>query len=170
MKIQSSLHKHRNTKSSRGFSVPNTMMGFTLMELLIGMMIVAIVAALAYPAYTKHIVTTQRTAATSSLMDIAARQEHYFFDNKRYAGDLQVLAYSDDPVAYVAMNGDQTNNAKGIYKVGVAPPTDGCPVSTCYLLKAEPQQNQVKDSECGSFILKSTGERNTTGTRSESCW
>lgn len=59
--------------------------GFTLIELMITAAIVAILAAVAYPAYTSHVRKGYRAAAQSYLMDLAQKQTPYLLDNRAYA-------------------------------------------------------------------------------------
>jgi type IV pilus assembly protein PilE len=59
--------------------------GFTLIELMITVAIVGILAAVAYPAYTSHIIKGSRAAAKAQMMDIANRQQQYLLANRTYA-------------------------------------------------------------------------------------
>lgn len=58
--------------------------GFTLTELMIATAIVAILAAIAYPSYTQHMIRARRSAAQSFMMDIANRQQQRFLDARSY--------------------------------------------------------------------------------------
>jgi type IV pilus assembly protein PilE len=78
--------------------------GVTLLELMIVVAIVAMIAAFAYPSYTQYIVNTKRTAATSTLLQIADRQQQFFMDNKRYANNLTDLGLGANPL-WVADDG-----------------------------------------------------------------
>ena len=49
--------------------------GVTLIELMITVVIVAILAAIAYPSYTQYVLRSHRTAAKTALHDMASRQE-----------------------------------------------------------------------------------------------
>lgn len=68
--------------------------GFTLIELLVAVAIVGILASIAYPSYVRHVVTSNRAAAQSHMMDIAQRQAEYLLDNRQYAADLTTLGLS----------------------------------------------------------------------------
>lgn len=71
-------------------SAPRTR-GFTLIELMITAAIVAILAAVAYPAYTSHVRKAHRAAAQSFLMDLAQKQTQYLLDNRAYAPTVAAL-------------------------------------------------------------------------------
>lgn len=81
------------TSDSRRFRLR----GFTLIELMIGIAIVAVLAAIAFPSYLQYLVKGRRAAAQSALMDIAQRQQQYLLDVRSYAPDLQTLNVSISP-------------------------------------------------------------------------
>jgi type IV pilus assembly protein PilE len=66
--------------------------GFTLIELMITVAIVALLAAVAYPAYTSHIIKGKRAAAKAQIMDIANREQQYLLANRTYADKTQLEA------------------------------------------------------------------------------
>src|SRR4051812_25160515 len=59
--------------------------GFTLIELMIATAIVAILAAVAYPAYTRYIIKANRASAQAQMLDIANRQQQFLLANRAYA-------------------------------------------------------------------------------------
>jgi len=71
--------------------------GFTLIELMITVAIVAILAAIAYPSYTQYVIRGHRAAAQAEMMDIANRQQQFFLANRVYASSLDDLGYSVPP-------------------------------------------------------------------------
>lgn len=93
--------------------------GVTLIELLVAVALVAILAGVAYPAYTRHLVRSHRASAQTVLSDIAQRQQQYLMDNRAFAttpaalgvnvpGDLagrysfQITADASMPPSYTA--------------------------------------------------------------------
>jgi len=56
--------------------------GFTLIELMIAVAVVAILAMIAVPTYTAQMVKGRRSAAEAVLLDIAQRQQQYFLDSR----------------------------------------------------------------------------------------
>ena len=59
--------------------------GFTLIELMIVVAIVAILAAVAWPSYTDYITRGRIPEATSGLSTKRVQSEQYFQDNRTYA-------------------------------------------------------------------------------------
>lgn len=67
--------------------------GFTLIELMVSLVVVAILAAIAYPAYQDHMRKGRRAAAQAFLVDAASRQQQYLLDARTYAvGDGAIAA------------------------------------------------------------------------------
>jgi type IV pilus assembly protein PilE len=60
--------------------------GFTLIEVLITVAIVAILAMVALPAYNQYILRANITEAASGLSDMRVKLEQYFQDQRTYAG------------------------------------------------------------------------------------
>jgi len=60
--------------------------GFTLIELMVVVAIIAILASIAIPAYSDYVVRSKIPDATSALSTTRVRLEQYFQDNRTYAG------------------------------------------------------------------------------------
>ena len=58
--------------------------GFTLIELMIAMVVVALLAAVAYPAYTSHVRRGKIAAALGELSAVRVRLEQFYQDNRHY--------------------------------------------------------------------------------------
>jgi type IV pilus assembly protein PilE len=63
-----------------------TQKGFTLLELMIVVIIVAILSAIAVPAYSNYVTRGKIPEATSTLAALRVQMEQYFQDNRTYAG------------------------------------------------------------------------------------
>ena len=66
--------------------------GFTLIELLIAMVVLAILATIAYPTYTEFVMRSRIIDATSQLNDYRTRMEQAFQDNRRYDNPAGICA------------------------------------------------------------------------------
>jgi type IV pilus assembly protein PilE len=58
--------------------------GFTLIELMIVVVIVAILATIAVPVYSDYVRRSQLTEAFNNLSDLQVKMEQYFQDNRNY--------------------------------------------------------------------------------------
>ena len=68
--------------------------GFTLIELMIVVAIVAILLAVALPAYQNQMIRGHRAAAKSEMLDIANRQQQFLLANRSYAATVAALGYT----------------------------------------------------------------------------
>lgn len=141
--------------------------GITLLELMIVVAIVAMIAAFAYPSYTEYVVNTKRTAATSTLLQVADRQQQYFMDNKRFTADLTDLGYQDNPM-WVSDDGSRVvaGDSEAVYVFGLVNVTP-----TEFLAFAVPVgPQQIRDTECGALTLNHARTRMAYGTDPDDCW
>ena len=60
--------------------------GFTLIELMVTIAIVAILASVALPSYTQYVVRGKLLEGKSSLLAMRTKMELYFQDNRSYVG------------------------------------------------------------------------------------
>lgn len=58
--------------------------GFTLIEVMITVAIIAIIAAVALPNYIEYLTRSRIVEAKTNLSDMRTRLEQYFFDNRAY--------------------------------------------------------------------------------------
>lgn len=66
--------------------IPNTQRGFTLIELMTVVVIVAILAAIAIPAYNDQVRKTRRATAKAELLDVVQVKERFHSLNGTYVG------------------------------------------------------------------------------------
>jgi type IV pilus assembly protein PilE len=140
--------------------------GVTLIEMMIVIVILALIASMAYPSYMNYVVDTKRTAATSILLQVADRQQQFFMDNKRFANDLTNLGFANNPLV-IADDGRTMANAadsESIYSVALSNVT-----ATTYTITAAPLNGQAaRDTECGSLTLNQTLTKGSDG--GSDCW
>lgn len=116
--------------------------GFTLIEVLVTVAIVAILAAIAIPNYSQYVQKTRRTDAQEKLLDMAAQQERWFFNNNQYTDNAANVGAAASKDGYYAVTITVTGT----------PPTQ-------YSLSAKPvsTRSQSSDSKCAEFIIDNTG-------------
>lgn len=123
--------------------------GFSLIELMIVVAVVAILAAIGYPAYLDQTRKAHRADAQALLMTVADRQQQFLLDTRAYAASTTALQVQV-PQA-VAQH----------YTVAVALGTDPVPTFTA---TATPVGHQAAD-KCGVLSLTQAGIRSPAG-----CW
>ncbi len=132
--------------------------GFTLIEILITIVIVAILAAIGYPIYTSYVRNSRRTAAVTALQRAATAEEKYYATHNAYASSLTALNYESNSVKV-------PSSTQYWYTMSASLDSEGN-----YILKAVPTGEQAND-ECGTYQLTSTGDKSVSGSESESkCW
>lgn len=70
--------------TSTELDTPMKSRGFTLIELMVTVAIVAILASIAVPSYREYIIRGQITEVVSALADARVRMEQHFQDNRDY--------------------------------------------------------------------------------------
>ena len=73
--------------------------GFTLIELMITVAIIAILSAVAYPSYTDYVRRGKITEAINVMSDVRVKMEQYFQDNRKYdaGGGACPVVLADTP-------------------------------------------------------------------------
>ena len=138
--------------------------GFTLIELLITVVILGILAAIAYPSYTKFMVQTRRSDAQIALTQAANQQERFFTVCNSYAPSVTAARPATcPPVPAGSGLGLSGFSPGGHYAISLAagPITaTTCSAFTCgYTLTADPGAvgTTGKQAGDGTFRIDSTG-------------
>lgn len=145
--------------------------GFTLVELMITVVIVGILAAVGYPAYTQYVTKANRSAAEGFMLQIASREEQYLADARTYTslfatvGDaLYMTPPSETTGKYTFTITVITLAADPNFIAGAALPQ--------YIITATPIGGQLaNDAKCGVLTLNSVGTKGENGSGSiADCW
>jgi type IV pilus assembly protein PilE len=140
-----------------------TQPGFTLIELMIVVAVVAILASIGIPSYRAYIKRAERAEARAAVLDMAQKQERYFSSNNVY------LAVPTPPTAAPANWNNFTGQSVAARKYDVTVALSGG--GTGYTISAAPSNGNT-DPDCGTFALTHTNSRTNTGntTPSAECW
>ncbi len=122
--------------------------GFTLIELMIVVAIIAIIAAIGYPAYGNYVIRGKRSEGRSTLLDAAALLERYYSDNNQYAA-----------LATVGIASTSENGHYNITQESLANSNQ------TYTLRATPT---FTDGDCGYLEITQAGDK--TSESGTTCW
>ena len=65
--------------------------GFTLLEIMVVVVLIAVLAAIGLPSYNDYIVRSRLGEAYANLSDMSTKLEQYFQDQRTYNGDAAAL-------------------------------------------------------------------------------
>ena len=129
--------------------------GFTLIEVMITVAVVAILAAIALPSYSQYILRARIADAAQGLSDMRLKMEQYFQDRRTYEGACETGTVAPPPVSPYF--------------------TYSCPVrsSTAYTVEAAGKAGT--SLAAFKFTIDQNNARRTTAvpagwTTSDSCW
>lgn len=138
--------------------------GFTLMEVLIALVVIAVLAAIAIPTWRNHLLRVRRAEARDALIALQAAQDRFFGRHARYATAAQLT--TPDGLAL------KNTSAQGLYSITLDTSADGLG----FLATARPfaREGQTADLRCASFSIDHVGQMraaDSNGTdRSADCW
>lgn len=138
-----------------------TAKGFTLIELMIVVAIVAILSAVAFPSYTAYIVRGKRAECRAAISQVMQQQERYYTQQNTYlaftsaAANIPMKQFSGDTAATSACT------------ISSGPCTGGLALTACVLVTGQPS---YADAAVGNITLQSDGAKGCSGTDQSKCW
>lgn len=125
--------------------------GFSLIELMIAVAVVAILAAIAYPSYQDQLRRSHRASAQAFMMEIANREQQYLLDARNYAVGSTAIA---------SLNLTIPPDVSPYYTISITPSAPSTPPS--YTITATPASgsSQVAD---GALTLDHEGRKTRAG-------
>lgn len=145
------LEQDTHMKNSRNNS------GFTLIELMIVVAVVAIMMAAALPSYRKHVQRTARSECEATMLAAANALERRFTSTNTYIQS-----------SGTAIPGPQQCPADGsatTYSLAA----EGTWTATSFKIKATPQGGQTSD-QCGALHLDDKGNKTSDNLTMAECW
>ena len=140
--------------------------GFTLIELMIVVAVVAILATVALPSYHESIARSNRAEARAVLLQAVQWMEKHYSENNRY--DKYV---NGDAVTTSSLPGSMIKTpSDGAARYNLNMPTLTAQTFTLSMVRAGSQAND----RCGDFTLSHLGVKglvnNASGTTVPECW
>jgi type IV pilus assembly protein PilE len=140
--------------------------GFTLIELMMACVLVAIIASIAIPSYRSYVVRAQRSDATTALLRVQTAQEKLFLDRGRFTTNL--TNRPSDPTTPGL--GLPPRSENGYYLIEIQEQEAGYVA----IARPDPAGRQAKDTRCAEFSINQSGIRRATDSngvdRTNECW
>lgn len=121
--------------------------GFTLLELMIVVAVIAILAGLAFGAYNKQVRKSRRAEAKQILSDYALREEKLRSNSAAYTNSVTTLL------------GVGTAPTLTYYDIAIATPAGNCDtgaaaaIGNSFQITATAKGDQLQDTACPAFVL-----------------
>ena len=127
--------------------------GFTLIELMIVLVVLAIIVAVGYPSYLEQVKKSRRAEGMGQLLELADRMERAYSDSGTYPTVISEVYVATTDGGFYTLSIVSANNVS--FTVSAAPTSLG-------------RQN---DDKCETFTLTSLGQKSVSDSSLNShCW
>ena len=131
--------------------------GITLIELMIVVVVISILAAVAYPNYQEFVARAKRNEARAALLMLATNQERFYLNNNTFTADVTQLGFTSTDGGNTAI----TENDYYVIDVTAADASNFTATATYRF--GEPEV-----SRCQVFTINGRGAK--TSTPYTDCW
>jgi type IV pilus assembly protein PilE len=142
--------------------------GFSLIELMIVVVILAVLAAIAAPNYQEYLLKSGRSEGQAKLLEAMQMQERFYSQNQSYTINLGTggLGYA----GVIANAPAPSEDGRYLVTAGIC--AAGVPIAACVLLTATPQGSQSADARCSTLTINSRGTKGIVGGTGTvaTCW
>ena len=128
--------------------------GFTIIELLIALAVLAVLATIAIPTFQGNLQSSRRTDAMTALLQVQSEQSQWRANNVTYSANLVAdLGWAN------------TDSPEGYYTIALSNVT-----ATTYTATATPKVGSSQEGDsCGAMVLTQSGPDISTDQK-KSCW
>lgn len=147
--------------------------GFTLIELMIAMVVIAILAAVGYPSYLDYVARGKRAEGKGALLRAAQQMERFYSVNNCYPSNTANCSTK------AACGANASTSALALCHADIQAFSGDSAAGSAYTITVttNPQDFTVTatpvftDAKCGNLTLTNTGAKGKTGTESmQNCW
>jgi type IV pilus assembly protein PilE len=130
------------------------MRGVTLIELMIVVIVIGILAAIAYPNYQEFTARAKRNEARAALLSLATNQERFYLNNNSFTQNLTQLGFATTPT---------WDTQTGYYRVQVTQAD-----ATNFSATATYLKGGTEAGKCLTFTIDGRGQK--TSAPDADCW
>jgi type IV pilus assembly protein PilE len=139
--------------------------GFTLIEVMIVVAIIALIVAIAYPSYLEHVARSKRAQAQAAIMKTLQLQERFYTVNGTYATNAQLPTLFGLASGATVHSGENAADADlAWYTIAVNNPAGCTDLTVCVNVIATPKAGYTDDN-CGTLTQNTVGLRTESGTK-----